>query len=205
MKKLLFILVLGCFWGGGSELWNALFHSKPVIVEVPANAAPDLPAYFTLANVSIDALDAIYFKQIGEAKAFLPVRPSGAKDDTPIHVLLITTDPEVLKLKDAPEGEKLTVEVLKRALAVTKAWKEKKQVVGVPDRHNMKDKERKKLREVQPLLAQDFVVVTEGDGPSAMVGLLVLGAGVGFAALFLYLSRDKTPTLAPAGAEPPKL
>ena len=56
MKKLLFILVLGCFWGGGSELWNALFHGKPVIVKVPANADPsqERQMLLAIANRPID-------------------------------------------------------------------------------------------------------------------------------------------------------
>ncbi len=208
MKKLLLLLALGCLWGGGSELWKAVFHGNPVAMNLSTSAAPDLPPYFTLTNVSIEPLDAVYYKQGGIAKALLPVRPAGEKDESPIHVLLATEDPDVLKLKDTPENNKLSVDILKNALAITTTWRAKKQIVGVPDSHNLKDQERQQLIKVQPLLAPDFVIVTEGKGPSAMVGLLALAAGVGFAALLFHLVRDKAPasvaTAPPAVAEPPK-
>lgn len=203
MKKFLLLAIIGCFGSGGVELWNALFHGKPVEIAVPANAAPALPPFFTLTNLSIEALDAIYFKQLGQPKAFVPVRASGAKDDSPIHILLITADPALLKLQDTPENNKLTVDILKDALTVTNAWRAKKQFVGVPDSHSMKDKERQELIKAQPLLAPDFVIVTDGDGPSLAVGVILLAAGVGLVALWVLLGREK-PT-STAVAEPPKL
>lgn len=193
MKKLFFLLSLGCLVFGCLEIWNLVWHRTPVEVTLKLSTFTELPKHVTLKDVYLSSRDLVSTGKKASC-LYIPIR---SRHDTitssKLHFLLKTKDEALLAAYRKAE----TLDDPDQLLITLKPLREKSEVSGMLDGTGVSSKERKKLLELLPGLAPDFTVLEEGRHPSFFMAIsLLMVSGV---AMFILskLAGPSEPTPAP--------
>lgn len=205
MRTLLFFVCLAMLWGGGQSLYTWMTNRAPLEISVKDYLAqrPDA-AWLKLKDCRVEVLDAVYFSTLGATEAselFIPVRAAG-EDSGPIGILFQTRDPELLNMMGGEEDSQ--DEQLASALAVM-AKQMNRDIEGlVQFGIDVKSKEKSKLASNVEGLAPNFVIIKDGEKPSAGQAFAFLGIGVVLGGVMLVgTGRKKSNSLLPPGVPPP--
>lgn len=191
MRKILFLASLAFLWIGGSNLWNSIFHSEPTVTPLTDATVGSLPSHVKLIDISFSPLNTVTGKYLGQPVAYVPVRAKGADLNAEFRVIVRSNDPALVAASASP--------TLDGALTAWAGLLQRSDVTGMID-STVTDEEQKQLREANPLIAKNAVVILEGKRPSFVLG--IVWVVIGSALLSLpFLSRKK----AAVAAEPPPL
>lgn len=194
MRKIFLIFILVCLWLGGSNIWNGVFHRTPTAIALGETKPSDFPGHVALQNVSLSLLGAVSGKEFGANVVFLPARPRNATTPGPLQVLVRTNDKEVIAV--ASETKSDDIDRMKRLATLYPTLAARSEIVGTTESFGT-EKQRTALKRLLPDLADDFVVIREGNQPSIILGFVFLTIGVGLMLLADKLSRGKTPSATP--------
>ena len=149
------------------------------------------------------------------SEVYAPVKPSGSSSDHQVHILLATKDPALLQT-----AEKLRA--LNTEKDLLRFIQEHEKEVIIPKRVEglirfgieLKDRDERKLRTLNPNLAQDFVVLAEGEQPERLLSAFLFLCGAALAVwIFRRIFGARSPPVIPqppvipppAGGPPPLL
>jgi hypothetical protein len=200
-------------FGGGQSVYTAVKNRKPTEIAITDLIARKPSAeWLNIGGGVLDTTNASYTSAFGagEAKSiYVPlVVPGTVSTEGEIHVLVLTKDPDLLrvtnearKLDDSKAPEAAAAEFLLKNLDQLQVARSVQGLVkfGI----EADDKKTRKIRKLYGNLAKDVVILEEGKSPSAAQGIGFLVAGLllgGF--LMRSFARKSAP---PPGASPPPL
>jgi hypothetical protein len=206
---LLPLITIALLYGGGQSLYTSFKNRQPteVTLESLTDKKPDAE-WLRIKGGTLAAMSAAYSSAFGVGKAqsvYVPlVLPSGPGRES-IHVVVLTKDPALVKFaNDAKElGKKEPSEAASLEFIVANAQnlKVSRTVEGlVQFGIESTDKERQELGKHFPNLADDAIILKEGEKPSMTTGIGCLLAGTTLGAILLLRSQRK-----PAKGTPPPL
>lgn len=197
------LIAAGLLWGGGQGLYTALFNLKPIEYSISdyLAAQPD-KEWLTITGGSLDIVEMAYTSsKVGDRvkEVFIPLTLPNAKESDPVKILVASKDPAVLDLATKLKSAKNEIEAM-MLFITAKTTMEKPAVTGlVRFGIDLKDKETRKLRELNKNLASDFVILEEGGKPNFVVSAVLFLAGLVLLGLmFKGLASKTTPPPLPA-------
>jgi len=201
------LLTLGLLWGGGQGLYTAVANRSPAEFSLPSYLQTRPKAkWLRLTGGVFDLSEMAYSggrlsKTIREV--YLPLVPEGGTGNSAqVQVLVSSRDPALLelagKLRDAQTAE----EGIKLLLKYDGAFRARPVEGLVRFGIDLKDKEARKLRELNPSLSEDFVLLDEGKRPELGLSLLLFGGGLLLAFFMIKGLVAPTPVSPPLTATP---
>ena len=186
IRLLLFfvIIMIGCFWKGGQDLYVALSNRQPAAMSYDTfvKTKPQA-AWLRLTNCTLD-LSRVAFHSVKGVnrpyELFIPLTSPGLTNDE-IHVVLATKNPELIATTIEMQSLKTDAE--------TAAWAIKNHERLFPERTvqglarfgvDMKDSERRKLMALDQDIVKDFTMIDDGSKPNLNSGLSFCGVGLLF-------------------------
>ncbi len=197
MKRFLVILIIVLVWFGVSNLWHSVRYRQPAAVSLASPIKDELPPYVRLQDFIILAAESVTAELHHAPKLYTPVRYGSQPHAKPLKVLLEVRDPVLIAAVEGLQKK----DDLEEELKVMKLFREKTELVGMTHSWDMGTNVRKDLRQAFPDLDENFVLLQEGEAPSAVMGFVNLAAAAGLLWLMLRKSRPKSPP--PSPAEPP--
>lgn len=195
MRKLLFLLLLGLFWGGVSQTYYGLRYRTPAVTTLAETPAGSLPAYVNLKKLTFSLTDAMVGKGLGDGMVFVPVRGQGESAKGEYKVIVRIKDPE---LAAAMVSEKPGPEIAQKALALAA----RTEATGMVETW-VNSKDVKSFRKAVPSVSEDVVLIKEGEEPALGGGLAMLVLGIG---IVVYLvkraAKQEGPTPPPVPTAP---
>jgi hypothetical protein len=199
---LVFLAIVGAlFWIGSQGLYTALTNRRPAVMGYDDYVkTKPTAAWLSLTNCTLDLSDASYRTVSGGTKPlelFVPVHGAGEKTEE-VHVLLSTKSPDLMRTFMEIQGLK--------SEATAMAWMLKNHDRAFPKRDiqglvrfgiEMKDKERRKLANLQSNLTKDFIILDDSKQPELMksLGFLIGGvAALGGGIMFMRRNRETAAT-----------
>jgi len=204
---LLVIVVLALLWGGGQGLYTAITNLKPHECTVREYIATRPAAkWLRLTGGEINMLQTNYTSAWGVgpvSEIYIPVKPEDATSKEGVFILLATKDPALLALAEKMRGMKSEKEAVSFIFAHRNELIVKRPVQGVIRYGvDLRDKEERKLRKLNPDLAENFIILDEGERPALLVSALMFLGGLA-AVIFFIKSIASTP--APPSETPPPI
>jgi hypothetical protein len=182
--------VIGLFWAGGQNIYTGMTNRTPTQLSLAEYARTKPSAHWLhLTNCRLVITDAMYRESVGSIKElFIPVRAEGEGTGM-CSVLLSTKDPGLLLLYQQLQKSSSKEE----AIGYLQHHKDKvfnREIKGlVRFGIDMKDKERRKLAQLDKTLASDFIILNEGTEPSVGTGIGLLAGGLALAGVGAALAR----------------
>lgn len=197
-------LPIALLWGGGQSLYTALTNRQPLAMTF-ADYVQKRPSakWVELKDVEWDLMDSVYSGFAGNvSKVYVPLRAAGDESKGKVQVLLLTREPEVIKLledlKAAPKDSAVP-RVVAEKLELMYAARTVRGLVMFGIDSN--DKERRKIAKLSDNLAEDFTVIEEGKKPEAGLAIVMCVLAV----LAVWLCWLKSWGKSPSGGLPPPL
>jgi hypothetical protein len=216
-KFFLIMVTIALLWGGGQGTLTLLTNLSPKRYSVDTYIQKRPPEkWLQLADGELNMLEVSYMSILGVGpltEIYIPLRPVGYKDGDRDQILVATKDPELLDLAWELRDAKSSEEIARVILQSGKSLSIHRDVKGlIREGIDLKDSDVRKLRKVNPNLADDFIILAEGARPEP-TAILLLVAGLFLGAYLLKkLFRAKTsvadgepPPLPPRGIGPPPL
>jgi hypothetical protein len=185
---LVFICIIIVLFGmGGQGIYTALKYRQPVALNCEDyTRTKPRAAWLAITNCILDLNDASYAtmklkyqKAEIATELFIPVRSATAKEPAKDNILLMTRDPELMKLLREVESLPTQAKVdewMARNAERLRVRRDAKGLVqfGV----DLNKGERRKLAQLQDSLTQDFIIIEEGRKPEfgQSLGYLALGS-----------------------------
>jgi hypothetical protein len=184
-------LIVGAalLWGGGQGLYTSLRNRAPEATTCSelVSGKPDAE-WLELSGCEYDLSELSYaMKLTTVSEVFVPLIVAGAEDGTTTPILLASKDASLLALAKTSEDDAGPDELFEKLAAVETPAKISGLVrFGI----ELDDDDVKQLRELNPGLPEDFVLLAHDEKPPSAVlallaflgGFVVLGA-MGFSAL----------------------
>ncbi|MGJ8696145.1 MAG: hypothetical protein ACSHYF_07490 [Verrucomicrobiaceae bacterium] len=213
MKAILFIAVIALIWGGGQSLYTSITNTKASTFTIQEYIAdkPDAK-WLELTDCHLDLTEAAYSSGRFDTsidEVFIPVTTTdGGNGGQPVHILLATKDKETIALLEKMAAVESEEDAFKLLIENADQFFPKKDVSGlVRFGLDMKDKEVRKLRNLNPNLTKDFVMIDDGAKPN-WAGAFLLPAGLGLGWFLYWPKKSKAalpPELPSTGATPPQM
>jgi hypothetical protein len=210
---LLPVISVALIIGGGQSVYTGLKNRKPTEISIDSLADKKPSAEWLKINGGVlDTMNSSYTSSfgVGEAKSiYVPLVPT--RDDSSqgtIHVLVVTKDPALLEFTNelrereksiGPKGadaEFITKNLDKLKVARTVQGLVKFGIDG-------NDKETRKIRALYDNLADDALILEEGEAPSTGKGVGLLAAGLVLGGILVASSGRKQAVA--RGESPPPL
>ncbi len=210
---LLPLVSIALILGGGQSVYTGLKNRKPTEISLGSLIAKKPSTEWLLINGGVlDTMNAAYTSSfgVGEAKSiYVPlVQPLSDSSEGTIHVLVITKDPALLNFtNEAREREKsmdtkdADAEFIIRNLDKLRVARPVQGLVKFGIEGN--DKKTRKIRALYDNLAEDAIILEEGEAPSTGKGAGMLAAGLILGAILVVSSGRKQAVA--GGATPPPL
>ena len=188
--------------GGGQSVYTGLKNLKPTEISIDSLIAKKPSAEWLHINGGVlDVMNSAYTSSfgVGDAKSiYIPlVQPRTDSTEGTIHILVITEDPELLdftnglreleKTKGGPKGAEH--EFLIKNLDKLKVGRAVKGLVKFGIEGN--DKQTRKIRALYGNLADDAIILAEGEAPSTGRGIGMLAAGLALGGVLVISSGRK--------------
>lgn len=192
---IVFILIIGLFWGGGQELYTAAVNREPLEMSLADfnKQRPDRH-WLKLTNCQGDLTQASYL-YVGSSvtDVYVPLTVPDAAENEKVHVVLLDKSPATQALMQKVMDAKTEAQqeaFVKENLAAIQAYKKPSTIEGmVQFGINLKDEDRNKIKGADKNLVEDFVIIKEGERPSWVTGLAMLAGGILLSLLAFWRSR----------------
>lgn len=200
----LVIGVIALLWGGGQGVYTGLTNTKQTEIAL-ADYVKQKPSatWLKLKDCQVSTIDAAYTSKWGTiSEVYIPLHVPGAPRDEKVHVLLATKDAATIKMIEQMSKLTSDQDLLKFALENREKLLSKRDVGGIVRFGiDLKDKDRRKLANLDKNLTPDFVIISEGEKPEIFVSIFMLALGLvlGFVLISSAASSKSEPeTNAPA-------
>lgn len=193
----LFCAVIGLLWMGGQGVYTGLTNSKQTEMTLAEYSQKKPTAtWLKLKDCQVSTLDAAYTSKWGSiTEVYIPLRAPGAPREEKVHVLLATKDEATLDLIKKMSEMKNDQDMLKFALENRKQLLSTRDVNGVVRFGiELKDKDRRKLANLDKNLTPDFVILSEGEEPHIFVSIAMVAGGLvlGLVLVVMFASSGKS-------------
>ncbi|MES2980974.1 MAG: hypothetical protein V4727_01575 [Verrucomicrobiota bacterium] len=191
--------------GGGQMSYTGLTNRKPHKVEMSSlvQSKPDAK-WLNIEGGEFDVINSSYSSAFGvgdASKIHVPlVLPGDDSTEKEIHVLVETSDPELVKLvNQIKEMENHSEdEIIKFMFENRDKLRKSRPVAGIVKFGMESGKEERKIKGMYSNLAPDVVLLKEGERPDAIVGILMFSSGIIVLVLIIKtLLKPKDPTDTP--------
>ncbi len=210
MKTSLFLIIvaISLLWGGGQGLFTAITNLKPkeYAVEEYLNHRPSAK-WLRLKGGVVDLTGLTYSSFLGVGtitEIYVPIRPSTASSNDEVHILFATKEPSLLAKAEKLRQLRTESEALRYLQAHRDELIFPRELEGlIRFGIEFKDRDERWLRTHNENLADDFVVLADGERPEFMVYAFLFLGGVavsGWILKNLFGVRAKPP-----GSQPPPL
>jgi hypothetical protein len=177
----LIFAVIGLLWMGGQGVYTGLTNSKQTEMTL-ADYVQKKPTatWLKLKDCQVSTLDAAYTSKLGSiTEVYIPLRAPGSPPEEKVHVLLATKDKATLAMIKRMSEMKNDQEMLKFAIENGKQLLNTRDVNGIVRFGiELKDKDRRKLANLDKNLTPDFVILSEGEEPHIFVSVAMVVAGL---------------------------
>ena len=182
-KIILFLFLVALLWGGGTNVYHAVYYRTPPVTTLARTPASALPTFVTLRDITFE-VDHLLKLKLGTEILFIPIKAKGAPKDSQYTALIQTSAPELLAAltSQTPEATKLLATLAQRT-----------EVSGRVSRRSGSDRQVKEIRKVLPLVSEEVVIIDEGATPALVQGIIMLTLGTGFVALAVAGAFKKVP------------
>ena len=208
IQKLLVVGMLVSFGFGISGIWHGCRNSTPTIMSLTQNAPGDLPKNVTLKNVALGVTEAVTNNDFREKAVYIPVRARGSAPTDKIHLLLKTSNQELVGLTKKSDAKSENVEGLRNAITVLAKVAAQTEITGMMETDfNVPNRLKSALRKALPALHPDFQIINEGETPSVLRGILLLALAGGLFVLvgissIANVEKPQPPPLNPPAPPP---
>jgi len=177
-------IILLLFAMGAQGIYSALKNRHPAAMSCEEFARTKPRAtWLAITNCVLDLQDASYGTLIYQnvevpTELYIPVRSANAREQTKDHVLLMTRDPELMKLLREMESQASKADLDLWLARNTDRLHVRREVKGlVQFGVDLNAKARRKLARLQDNLAPDFIILEEGKEPelTRSMGYFALG------------------------------
>ena len=190
MGRLLLLGICLCiflFVKGGQETYTAVTNMSPTEITFDEYMKTNPPGFwFKLKDCTLVIPAASYMTKSGAmTEAYVPLYGSKPSGTDVVKMVFATKDPEVLNLLQTMKS--MSDDKIKEAIIEhPDSWFKKRDIEGVV-RYGMdlKEKDRNDMRRLNPKLDAQFIILTDGDKPSLLLGLAMLAGGFGVAVIML--------------------
>jgi hypothetical protein len=178
----LVVIILCLLWTGGQRLYIAVTNRTPMIMSYDDYVQIKPSAHWLrLTNCMLNLGEASYKTIAGSKRPteiYIPVQ-SSASDAGKVYVLVATKNQDLITTFMEMQNLQSKAEALAWALKNRDRIHSQRGVTGlVRFGIDMKDKERRKLAKLHENIADDFIIVDEGERPNLTEGLGFLGGGI---------------------------
>lgn len=177
-----YMAILALLIIGGQGVYVAVKNPEPLEITVADYLAKKPNAeWMTLKDAEICLVEAAYKARLGRvAEVFIPIRPVGESKDAPIHILLSTEDQAVA---DALKAISKSAAPMKRKVAAASQQADRlfmrQDITGLTRYGILYDLfMRARLAKLNMNLAEDFVILNDGEAPNFTVNVCMVGAGL---------------------------
>jgi hypothetical protein len=175
--------MIGLLWGGGQGLYIALRNRQPTTMSYEDYVKTKPKAeWLVLTNCVLNIPGASYRRSKTSdtpTLLFVPVTAAKHDDNKKIQVILSTKDEVMMETMKEMQQQKSTAAALTWIAKNSDRCFPKKDISGIVQFGiDQKDSERKKLASLQGDLADDFIIIKDGEEPKALVSGLMLGGGI---------------------------
>jgi hypothetical protein len=212
---LLPLVSIAMIFGGGQSLYTAIRNRKPVEISIDSLIEGKTEAkWLRITGGVLDTTNSAYPSAFGVGKAtsmYVPLmQPDRDSDEDPIQVLVLTKDQGLLDFTNELRkfDEETTVkgaaeEFIAKNLDKLRVPKSVEGLVqyGI----DSSSKRERKLHKIYGNLAEDAIILEEGEKPSMGLGVFMLFGGLALGGFLMKSSANK-PNLVPMPqAGPPPL
>jgi hypothetical protein len=177
-----YMTILGLLIIGGQGVYVALKNSEPLEITVSDYLAKKPNAeWMTLKDAEICLVEAAYKARLGRvAEVFIPIRPVGESKEAPVHILLSTEDQAVASaLKSLGQSAAPMNKKVDAAAHQADRLFMRQDITGLTRYGILYDLfMRTRLARLNMNLAEDFVILNDGESPDFTVNLCMVGAGL---------------------------
>ena len=177
-----YIAILTLLIIGGQGVYVAVKNPDPLEITVADYLAKKPNAeWMTLKDAQISLVEAAYKARLGRvAEVFIPIRPIGEAREAPVHILLATEDPAVAAALLALSQSSTT---MKKKVDAASQQADKlfmrQDITGLTRYGILYDLfMRARLAKLNMNLAEDFVILNDGEAPNFTVNVCMVGAGL---------------------------
>lgn len=177
------IVAIGCFVAGSQAVYTGIRNRSPLEITC-ADYLAQKPAagWLRLKGCALDLADATFFKDKDSNRiktAFIPIRPVGASDSTPLQLLLQTQGSAYLdvlhKIEAVGSDEARMTEFM--TANVDKVFPEKDVEGLIAWGIDVEEKQLAEIRRLNESLHPEFKIIMDGSAPSLGFGLLLFAIG----------------------------
>lgn len=198
--------------GGGQSVYTGIKNRKPtdITLEELIRSKPE-NEWLNVTGGVLDTMNSAYTSTlgVGDAKSiYVPLVPKDVdSSEGTIHMLVLTKDAELVgftnearKMEESKADDASAMEFILKNRAKMRV---ERPIMGlVQFGMTSNDKKTRKIRALYDNLAEDAIILEEGEKPSAGQGAIMLLAGLGLGG-FLIMRAAKSPSAAAAGTPPP--
>lgn len=177
-----YMAILALLIIGGQGVYVAVKNPEPLEITVADYLAKKPNAeWMTLKDAEICLVEAAYKARLGRvAEVFIPIRPFGESKDAPIHILLSTEDQAVA---DALKALSKSAAPMKKKVDAASQQADRlfmrQDITGLTRYGILYDLfMRARLAKLNMNLAEDFVILNDGESPNFTVNVCMVGAGL---------------------------
>lgn len=181
-------------WSGGQGVYTGVTNTKQTEISL-ADYEKQKPAatWLKLKNCQVNVMDAAYSSKFGTIEeVYIPLTVPDAPDEAKIHVLLATKNQATINLVNQMGGIKMDEQGMKFIVQNKDKLMGKRDVDGtVRFGIDLKDKDRRKLANLDKNLSPDFVILSEGEKPQILISILMVAGGIGLLLVSLFVVAGK--------------
>jgi hypothetical protein len=181
---LIILITIALLWSGGQEIYTSIKNQHPLEITCQ-NYLKTKPTaeWVKVTDARLDFLNCAVLKSrfVGTiSEVFIPLRGAETKQGEPIQLLVSSKNPEMITLVDtmcqALENAKSPGDLKPEMLMKLTQTQNISGLVrfGI----NSDSKTVEKLGKLDLPLATDYVILNEGEAPSATKGLILFGLGL---------------------------
>jgi len=175
--------MIGLLWGGGQGLYVALKNRQPTAMSYEEYVKTKPKAeWLVLSNCVLNLPDSSYRASKTSdtpTMLFVPVSVPKNSDSKKVQVILATKDEAMLETMKEMQKQKSSTSALTWILKNSDRCFPKKDISGIVQFGiDQKDSERSKLSKLQGDLADDFIIIQDGEEPKILLSGVIFAGGV---------------------------
>lgn len=175
--------MIGLLWGGGQGLYVALKNRQPTAMSYEEYVKTKPKAeWLVLSNCVLNLPDSSYRASKTSdtpTMLFVPVSVPKNSENKKVQVILATKDEAMLETMKEMQKQKSSTSALTWILKNSDRCFPKKDISGIVQFGiDQKDSERSKLSKLQGDLADDFIIIQDGEEPKILLSGVMFAGGV---------------------------
>lgn len=182
LSLIAYIAIIGLLVTGGQGVYVALKNDDPLEIKAADYIAKKTNAeWLKLTDAQVSLVEAAYKARLGKiSEVFIPVRPVGESLDAPIHILLSTNNQNVAAaLKALSQSSSPIQKKIDSASRQADRLFMRQDIIGLTRYGIFYDRfMRFRLSQLNLKLADDFVILNDGESPNLPLSLCMLGGGL---------------------------